>query len=96
VVVDVDGFRSEQPIGTEFAMLSIVKNVEFCSSFFPTTCQTGRLKSSESTILKTVYVHDHVHVHDHVLVIVVVAVNVIVNVDGFASKSSHWNKVRHE
>jgi hypothetical protein len=25
-----------------------------------------------------------------------VGVDVIVNVDGFVSKSSHWNEVRHE
>jgi hypothetical protein len=48
--------------------------------------------------LKTVYVHVHVHVHDHdnENVVVVVAVNVIVNVDGFVSKSRHWIRVRHE
>ena len=45
-------------------------------------------------ILKTVYVHVHAHVDDHVFVIVDVIVNV--NVDGFKSQPSHWNKVRHE
>jgi hypothetical protein len=34
-------------IGTEFAMLSVIKNVEFCSSFF------------QFDMLKTDYGHDH-------------------------------------
>ncbi|HEV8130171.1 MAG TPA: hypothetical protein VGQ81_02890 [Acidobacteriota bacterium] len=53
VDVDVDGFRSEQPIGTEFAMLSVPKNVEFCSSFF------------QFDMLKTDYGHEHVHAYDY-------------------------------
>ncbi len=84
-------------------MLSAVKTLNFVHRFFAITCQTQSLKiiwksSSESTILKTVYVHDHAHVHvdDHVFVIVVVNVDVIVDVDGFMSQLSHWNKVRHE
>ena len=40
--------------------------------------------------MKTVYVHDHAHVF------VIVVVNVIMDVDGFMSKLSHWSKVRHE
>ncbi len=76
----------------------VVKNVEFCSSFFAIARQAESLKiiwkrSSKPRILKTDYVHDHVHAHvhvdDHVLVIVVVDVNVIVVVDGFVSQPSH-------
>ncbi len=86
-------------------MLSVVKNVEFCSLFFCSSRQTETLKiiwkqTSESRILKTGYVHDHVHAHvdDHVLVIVIVVVdvNVIVVLDGFVSQPGDWNKVCHE
>ncbi len=84
-------------------MLLVVKNVEFCSSFFAIARQAESLKiiwkrSSKPRILKTGYDHvrAHVHVDDHVLVIVVVDVNVIVVVDGFVSQPSHWNEVRHE
>ncbi len=67
-------------------MLLVVKNVEFCSSFFAIARQAESLKiiwkrSSKPKILKTGYdhVHAHVHVDDHVLVIVVIVdVNVIV------------------
>ena len=100
VDVDVDGFRSKQ---RHWNRVRHAKNVEFCSLFFAVARQTETLKiiwkqTSESTILKTGYVHDHVHTHvdDHVLVIVVVDVNVIVVLDGFVSQPGHWNKVRHE
>ncbi len=49
-------------------MLLVVKNVEFCSSFFAIARQAESLKiiwkrSSKPRILKTGYVHDHAHVH---------------------------------
>ncbi len=75
--------------GMQSTMLLVVKNVEFCSSFFAIARQAESLKiiwkrSSKPRILKTGYDHDHAHV----LVIVVV--------DGFVSQPSHWNEVRHE
>ncbi len=84
-------------------MLSVVKNVEFCSLFF-CRCPTNRdfedhletdfgIEDSENRLRSD---HVHAHVDDHVLVIVVVDVNVIVVVDGFVSQPGDWNRVRHE
>ncbi len=106
VIAGAHGFCRDDPVGRlqAFLMLSVVKNVEFCSSFLQLPDKQSLKiiwkQTSESRILKTGYVHDHVHAHvhvdDHVLVIVVVDVNVIVVLDGFVSQPGHWNKVRHE